>query len=256
MTGAVYSTAKWNPTPNDTALPGDPKTSYAYYTGWCWADRVSVMTLPANVSNQVARETYEYDRNWNGVGCNGRGLVTKITHADNKYQSSGYSQYGNKLWEENELRQRTTYTYDNYNRVLSVRSRSLELKRSIILSPAQVQPYLHTTNSVYTHTSRTGIVTTNLYDQNWRKTSTTEASGTLNLTTGFAYDHVGNLTDVTDPRPKITHNGYDNRNRKTSRRKRTTLRSRGPRSGITTQPITSIELIAPMASKRPKASMR
>ena len=113
-------TAKWNPTPNDTALPGDPKTSYAYYTSWCWADRVRVMTLPANVSQQVARETYEYDRNWNGVGCNGRGLVTKITHADNKYQSSGYSQYGNKLWEENELRQRTSYAYDNYNRVLSI----------------------------------------------------------------------------------------------------------------------------------------
>ena len=35
--------AKWNPTPNDTALPEDPKTSYAYYTGWCWADRVRIM---------------------------------------------------------------------------------------------------------------------------------------------------------------------------------------------------------------------
>ena len=27
---------------------------------------------------------------------------------------------------------------------------------------------------------------------------------------------VGNLTDVTDPRNKVTHNVYDNRNRKTS----------------------------------------
>ena len=59
-------------------------------------------------------------------------------------------------------------------------------------------------------------MTTNSYDQNWRKTSTVVASGTLNLTTRFAYDNVGNLTDVTDPRSKITHNGYDNRNRKTS----------------------------------------
>ena len=37
----------------------------------------------------------------------------------------------------------------------------------------------------------------------------------MNPTT-FAYDNAGNLTDVTDPRIKITHNGYDNRNRKTS----------------------------------------
>ena len=214
--GRGLLTAKWNPTPNDTALPGDPKAIYAYYTGWCWADRVSVMTLPANVSGQVARESYEYDRNWNGVGCNGRGLVTKITHADTKYQSFGYSQYGNKLWEENELRQRTTYTYDNYNRVLSVRNPLNKTETFDYLKPGTSSPYLHTTSSVYRHTSRSGIVTTNSYDQNWRKTSTTEAPGTLNLTTGFAYDNVGNLTDVTDPRTKITHHGYDNRNRKTS----------------------------------------
>jgi RHS repeat-associated protein len=214
--GRGLLTAKWNPTPNDTALPGDPKTSYAYYTGWCWADRVSVMTLPANGSGQVARETYEYDRNWNGVGCNGRGLVTKMTHADNKYQSFDYSQFGNKMWEENELRQRTAYTYDDYSRVLSVRNPLNKIETSDYLKPGTASAYLHTTNSVYTHTSRAGIVTTNVYDQNWRKTSTTEASGVLNLTTNFAYDNVGNLIDVTDPRSKITHNVYDNRNRKTS----------------------------------------
>ena len=214
--GRGLLTAKWNPTSNDAALSGDPKTSYAYYTGWCWADRVRVMTLPANVSQQVARETYEYDRKWNGVGCNGRGLVTKITHADNKYQSFGYSQYGNKLWEENELRQRTSYAYDNYSRVLSITKPLIGTETFNYLKPGTSSAYLHTTDSVYTHTSRAQIVTTSVYDQNWRKTSTTEASGTLNLTTGFAYDHVGNLTDVTDPRTKITHNVYDNRNRKTS----------------------------------------
>ena len=83
------------------------------------------------------------------------------------------------------------------------------------LEPGTTSPYLHTTSSVYTHTSRAAIVTTSVYDQNWRKTSTVVASGTLNLTTGFAYDLVGNLTDVTDPRGKIAHSVYDNRNRKT-----------------------------------------
>jgi RHS repeat-associated protein len=207
---------KWNPTTNATAQSDDPKTTYSYWTNAAWADRVYQMTLPANVSNQVAYERYEYDRNASGAACPGRGLVTKITHADGKYQSFGYNQFGNKMWEENELRQRTSYTSDNYNRVFTITKPLSGAETFSYLKPGTASPYLHTTNSVYTHTSGTGIVTTNVYDPNWRKTSTTEASGTLNLTTRFAYDHVGNLTDVTDPRLKTTHNGYDNRNRKTS----------------------------------------
>ena len=207
---------KWNPTTNATAQSGDPKTTYTYWTSAAWADRVYQMTLPANVSNQVAFERYEYDRNGAGNACAGRGLVTKITHADTKYQSFGYNQFGNKMWEENELRQRTSYTYDNYNRVLTITKPLSGAETFSYLKPGTASPYLHTTNSVYRHTTRAGIVTTNVYDPNWRKTSTTEVPGTLNLTTHFVYDNVGNLTDVTDPRGKITHHGYDNRDRKTS----------------------------------------
>ena len=209
-------TAKWNPTTNDTAQSGEPKTTYTYWNTAAWADRVYQTTMPTNTSNQVASDNYEYDRNGAGNPCAGRGLVTKITHADNKYQSFGYSQYGNKMWEENEMRQRTSYTYDNFNRVLSVKNPLNRTERFEYLKPNTASAYLHTTGSVYKHTSRAGIVTTNVYDPNWRKTSTTEASGPLNLTTRFAYDNVGNLTDVTDPRNKITDNVYDNRNRKTS----------------------------------------
>ena len=208
--------AQWNPTPNDTALPADPKTSNTYYTGSCWADRINTTSSPANVNGQVASATYEYDRNWNGVACNGRGVITKITHSDNKYQSFGYSQFSNKMWEENELRQRTRYAYDNYNRVLSVTNPLNSAETFDYSKPGTTSPYLHTEESVYTHTNRAGIAVTNVYDQNWRKTSTTEASGTLNLTTRFGYDLVGNLIDMTDPRGKITHNQYDNQNRKAS----------------------------------------
>jgi RHS repeat-associated protein len=209
-------TAQWNPTPNDTAVPGDPKTTYTYYTGWCWADQVKTKSFPENIGRQQASETYEYDRNWNGVGCNSRGVITKITHADGKYQSFRYSQYGNKVWEENELRQRTTYTYDNYNRVVRVSNPLNKVEAMEYLKPGTSSAYLYTGDSVYKHTSRAGIVTANVYDQNWRKTSTTEASGTLNLATGFTYDPVSNLLEVTDPRGKITHHEYDNRNRKVS----------------------------------------
>ena len=52
------------------------------------------MTLPANASGYQASETYEYDRaldatgitNLNGSAVAGRGLVTKITYADNGYR--------------------------------------------------------------------------------------------------------------------------------------------------------------------------
>src|SRR5262249_25363121 len=59
--------------------------------------------------------------------------------------------------------------------------------------------------------------THNVYDGNFRKTSTTAAYGTvLAATTSYAYDSVGNLIQATDPRSKVTVNTYDTRNRKTS----------------------------------------
>jgi RHS repeat-associated protein len=218
-------TEKWNPKQN--AIPGgnnDPYTHYDYYTSGPWTDRVQKMTLPANGQSLHASETYEYDRalgadgltNLSGTVVAGRGLVTKIIHADNKFQSFRYDAYGNKREEYDELGKRTQYTYDDYNRVLAVINPLSQTETFSYLKPGASSSYLHTTDSVYTHTSRAGIVTTNIYDENFRKTSTTAAYGTLNLTTNFVYDYVGNLTRVTDPRSKLTVNGYDARNRKTS----------------------------------------
>jgi RHS repeat-associated protein len=219
---------KYNPKQGAVPSGADPHIHYTYYTAVDgkpgWIDRVKTMTLPANVSGNVASETYEYDRvldasgvtNLGGAAVAGRGLVTKITHADGKYQRFKYDAYGNKRWEDNELRKATSYTYDDYNRLTSTTDPLQNTDNISYLKPGATSPYRHTTNSVYTYTSREQIVTTNGYDEDWRKTSTVVASGTLNLTTRFAYDLVGNLTDVTDPRLKITHNEYDIRNRKTS----------------------------------------
>jgi RHS repeat-associated protein len=185
------------------------------------------MALPANTSNKAATETYEYDRalsggvtNLNGAAVAGRGLVTKITHTapESKYLQFKYDAYGNKVWEDNELGKITQYTYDDYNRLLSATD-PLSNTTRYDYAPTQgntTQAQQHTSNSPYWITMPTGILTHNIYDENWRKTSATAASGTLNLTTSFIYDPVGNLTDVTDPRGKVTHNVYDNRNRKTS----------------------------------------
>jgi RHS repeat-associated protein len=216
---------KWNPTLNAAPGAGDAFTSYTYYpVGHAWVDRAQKETHPANAQGLIASETYEYERNASNQPCAGRGLVTKVTHADNTFKSFGYDKYGSKLWEENELRQRTSYTYDNYNRLTGVTD---PLVHTTIYTyqdifGAALSPYTHATTSVRSVTDPAGVKTVHTYDVNYRKISTTAASGTaLAATTWFAYDAVGNLTTVTDPRGSglgdpayTTKNEYDNRNRK------------------------------------------
>ena len=227
--GRGLLTNKYNP--KFDLVPGgtDPHTHYDYYTSadgkLGWIDRVKMMSLPANWLGHVASETYEYDRTLdasgvtdpNGAPTAGRGLVTKITHGDGTYQSFAYDAYGNKRWEENELRNRTSYTYDDYNRVLTLKN-PLNKTTTYTYVPTNGgggSSYKHTTSNADTATTPTGIVTSNVYDQNFRKTSTTAADGTpLAATTTFGYDNVGNLTLVTDPLVHKTYNTYDNRNRK------------------------------------------
>ena len=169
--------------------------------------------------------------NLSGGARPGRGLVTKITHADspsNTYEQSKYDAYGNKRWEDNELRKATSYTYDDYNRLLSV-TNPLGKTTGYDYAPSQgnvTQSRRHTSNSPYWITvpvnATTSILTSNVYDENFRKTSTTAASGTSEAaTTWFHYDNVGNQDYVTDPRGAgsgdsnyTTYSDYDSRNRK------------------------------------------
>jgi RHS repeat-associated protein len=195
-----------------TALSQAPTTTYTYYMSGPWTDRVKTVTLPRNVSGNAASETYEYDVSTNNTS---RGFVTKITHGDGKYQSFGYDAYGNKLWEENELRRRTSYTYDEYNRVLTVKDPIGQATGHMIIytynpTNGTGSPYKHTTNNPDTVTTPTGIQTSNVYDENFRKESTTVGTST----TSFGYDNVGNPTTVTDPLQHTTTGDYDTRNRK------------------------------------------
>ena len=228
--GRGLLTDKYNP--KQSGVPGgaDPHIHYDYYASadgkLGWIDRVKKMTLPTNCSNLQATETYEYDRalgadgttNPTGAAMSGRGLMTKITHTNNTYQSFGYDAYGNKRWEDNELRQRTSYTYDDYNRLLTAKN-ALNKTTTYTYTPTNGgggSSYKHTTSNPDTITTPTGIVTSNVYDQNFRKTSTTTAAAT----TWFHYDAVGNQDYVTDPRGTgspgsyTTYTDYDARNRK------------------------------------------
>jgi RHS repeat-associated protein len=223
-------TKRWNPTTTQSYPPPDtePHTTYTYYgandqtingepVGNAWGDRVKTMTLPANVNGLQASEAYEYDRNASGQPCAGRGLVTKVQHNDQNrsFRSSGYDVYGNKIWGENELRNHTSYTYDDYNRVLNIKDPIGQITgrtTSYTYNPTNGtgSSYKHTTNNPDTATTPTGIHTSNVYDENFRKISTTVGSATTNC----GYDNVGNPTSVTDPLTHPTTTDYDSRDRK------------------------------------------
>jgi len=232
-------TDKSNPTWTSdpaTAISSEPKTHYDYYTSadynGVWTDRVKTETDPRGLITQ-----FDYDRTLDANGQNsgfstsqtpvgGRGLTTRVTHPDDThnglypngtYQSFAYDKYANKVWQEDELRERVSYIYDDYRRVLTIIN---PLNQTVVntytpTNGTNTSPYVHTTSSIYTTTTPTDIVTKNIYDANFRKTSTTQASGTsLAATTTFAFDPVGNPTSVTDPLNHTTTTAYDTRNRK------------------------------------------
>ncbi|HKP04416.1 MAG TPA: RHS repeat-associated core domain-containing protein [Chthoniobacterales bacterium] len=209
------------PTANGTMelTVGAPQTTLTYYPlGDPWQDRLKSVT-------DLRQKTtiYEYERS-NGTAIAGRGLISKIIHPDNSYVSFGYDSRGNKLWQENELRQRTSFSYDAYNRLITV-TLPLPNNRSGVMSyeydpSANVHvptspSYRHTSSAVSKITSAEGIMTTHRYDENFRRIETTEGAGSSDAaTTHYDFDPVGNLEFVTDPRTYQTHLEYDQRNRR------------------------------------------
>jgi RHS repeat-associated protein len=192
-------------------------TRYTYYPeGHPWMDRVKTVTDPLGNTT-----TYEYDCIFiNGIQTTtpayGRGLVTKIINADATCKTFGYDPYGNKIWEENELQQRTTYSYDSYRRL---KTQTDPLGNTTTYQYARLgtsqSEYAHTFNKPSIITSPTGRKEAFAYDGNFRLITHTIAYGTTEAaTTTYAYDSVGNQISVADPMGRVTAFEYDNRNRK------------------------------------------
>ena len=121
---------------------------------------------------------------------------------------------GTLAWSYDELGHTTSYTYDEYKRVLTVTNPMGETATSYY-GLDWANPLLHTTNAVkYTLSPMNKNVVFD-YDANFRKTAQTVAAGTSDVaTTWLEYDEAGNLTKTTDPRSNVTTFGYDQRNRK------------------------------------------
>lgn len=211
----------WYPTTTATWPPPleQPSIWFDYYpSGHPWADLVSAVSESKAISPMV----FEYDYGPDGQPCSGRGLVTKITHGntslyvDGSYLSFGYDSSGNLLWQENELRQRTTINYDDYNRPISIIPPAPAGPVTFSYEPTfgPPNPYLHTARAVHFQTDGAGVTVENKYDQNFRITSTTQVDGTASPpTTRFEYWPVGTLRLIRDPRDQnwMTSYSYDGR---------------------------------------------
>jgi RHS repeat-associated protein len=219
-------TDEWVPKVGSVPLDTDPHIHYDYYTSGPWIDRLMKKTLPPNASGQVAYDIYDYDRAYvNGENrgldpvtapISGRGLVTRITHADNTYQSFSYDIYGNKLWQQDELRHPTTFTHDQYKRILTTKDALNHTTTNSYIPTGLTNSDFTTSPLPFSVTLPSTKKTNTYYDDNWRKTRVQQAPGTADeANTYFTYDNVGNVLTVKAPRNAtlVTRHTYDARNR-------------------------------------------
>jgi RHS repeat-associated protein len=159
--------------------------------------QVLVTTLPKDVNNGNSRHT-----------------------TTNAYNDDGTLQ--NKT---DQLNQMTSYTYDDYRRLTSVTSptrgfgdNSAHTTYCYYYDPFGSPPsrvnYADTNAQPSFVFVPSGKAIWNMYDNNWRKWWTTIGwNSGEDATTIYAYDGVGNMTWLTNPRSINTHIIYDERNR-------------------------------------------
>ncbi|MBA3352662.1 MAG: RHS repeat protein, partial [Blastocatellia bacterium] len=243
--GTGLLTTIWNPVPGAQHPTGNLKITYSYYTGTHpWRDRVQMVT-----DARGYKTVYEYDKTFDSNGdqtstpCPGRGLITKVSYLDDTHggtiaggtsMSYVYDIYGNLLREtQDQLAETTTYTYDEYNRLKTMKvppSDAIPSQRATVYDytpdraapPNDINPLSHTTDSIWKETSPSLVLTSRKFDENFRLIS--EEIGSQDpekaATTWFGYDNVGNRIYVTDPRASgaddpvwTTYTLHDTRNR-------------------------------------------
>lgn len=165
---------------------------------------------------------------------NARGQLTRLTHPDGTYIQYGYNAEGTLAWTADErhpgastdANQRTSYTYDDYKRLLMVttpqRGSGDSTPRTTTYNydpSGSGAGYTRTAAAPIKVTSPGGKVVNTAYDQNLRTTSVT-AVGDANVssaTTSYTYDANGNALTVKDPNGQstgaVTQYGYDKQNR-------------------------------------------
>ena len=216
----------WNPVANSAVPTSGAKTTIAYYpVGHAWQDRVQSVIDPRGKVT-----TYEYDRLANGSAYGGRGLVTKIIYPGEKYRTFSYDRLGNLTRQENELRQPVEYVYDDYSRVLQMKTARPSASNPAVQdgwittatynytpAAAGLSSYARTANAPTKMTGATGLTRSIVYDANLRVERSTQVdliNSANSATTESHYDPAGNVDWVKDPNGNQTTFEYDQRNRR------------------------------------------
>jgi RHS repeat-associated protein len=194
-------------------------TTYTYYTSGPWTDRLLTVTHPANVSGQIASETYQYDLAFvNGLGTGapiaGRGAVTKITHADTTSVTNVYDIYGELMSASDELGHTTSHTYDVYKRVLTTTDPLGQVTTNSYIPTGKTSSTITTSALPFVTTLPSTKKTNFYYDGNWKKIRVQRAPSTSDEANSyFTYDPVGSMLTAKDPRNNTASYHYDIRNR-------------------------------------------
>jgi RHS repeat-associated protein len=165
---------------------------------------------------------------------NSRGQLRVLTHPVDPVDGQrhtvtrAYNTDGTLASVADELNHSTTFAYDAYRRIRTVTTpgHNTPLTGSVFYdATATSDDYTHTDANPTWIVSPSGKKTNNTYDENYRRTSMTEAFGTSDAAiTSYGYDNVGNVTSIVSPneQPGELYSGfskttsYDERNRRMS----------------------------------------
>jgi YD repeat-containing protein len=176
-------------------------------------------TLTYDINNRVASSTDALGHT-TAYTYNERGLVTLITYADGSTKSMAYDTYGNRTSITNELGHQWQTDFDIFNRVSETTDPLGGTTQYTYGAPDGAGGCCSagaTSSKPIAITTPGGKVTLRTYNAEWQLlTDITGAGSGDDSTMTWAYDTVGDLVSVTDPRGKVWTMAYDARHRRTS----------------------------------------
>jgi RHS repeat-associated protein len=171
-------------------------TNYTYYANG----------LVSSVTD-ARLNTTSYTYNW-------RGQTLTVTHPDTTIISYQYDAFGNRTSVTDELNHTTVSTYDAYNRLHTVTD-ALNRTTTYEYGETPGSDDFGFVKSVSRVTLPSDKKIEYTSDETGRRLSQTMGAGTTDAaTTIYAYDSVGNVSFITDPRGKTSHFTYNLRHQR------------------------------------------